>query len=289
MSLSQAISRHSEVFTEIYRRTIEVGERTGQLEAVLRELADHIEKQDALGKKLKGALTYPMIMGIVGVGVTIILLTVVLPPLTALFSSLEADLPITTKIMMGASVGFGKYMIHIGVGVTVLVIGVIAGLRHPKGLRFKATMGLKLPLLGTPAVMGELSRISRTMALMLGAGLSLQDTMEILPRTTSNLIFKESLEEVRQQLFLGQGLAYPMAANPLFPPLMLQMVRVGEDSNTLPVTMKVVADFYETTAQEKTAAMISLVTPLSTVIMAAGVTFVALSVIMPMYNLTSAF
>ena len=94
---------------------------------------------------------------------------------------------------------------------------------------------------------------------------------------------------MRERLFLGEGLAYPMAAIPLFPPLMLQMVRVGEDSNTLPITMGVVADFYETVAAERTQAMVALITPLSTIFLAGGVGFIALSVIMPMYNLTGAF
>ncbi len=146
-----------------------------------------------------------------------------------------------------------------------------------------------IPVLGTVVVMGELARMSRTMSLMLEAGLPLQDTMEIIPRTSSNILFRDRLERLRQQLFLGEGLAYPMSGMPVFPPLMLQMVRVGEDSNTLGVTMGVVADFYETAAADKTNAMVALLTPASTMLLASFVAFVALSVIMPMYNLTSAF
>ena len=127
------------------------------------------------------------------------------------------------------------------------------------------------------------------MSLMLEAGLPLQDTMEIIPRTSSNRLFRERLERLRQQLFLGEGLAYPMAAMPVFPSLMLQMVRVGEDSNTLGVTMGVVADFYETAAADKTSAMVALLTPATTVGMAGFVGFVAMSVIMPLSSLTQSF
>ena len=127
-----------------------------------------------------------------------------------------------------------------------------------------------MPVLGSPILLGELARMSRTMSLMLSAGVALQDTMEILPRNTSNSIIREAMLQMRERLFLGEGLAYPMAAIPLFPPLMLQMVRVGEDSNTLPITMGVVADFYETVAAERTQAMVSLITLLSTIFLAGG-------------------
>ena len=113
--------------------------------------------------------------------------------------------------------------------------------------------------------------------------------MEIIPRTSDNSLFRETLERLRQQLFLGEGQAFPMAAMPVFPPLMLQMVRVGEDSNTLGVTMGVVADFYEVAGADKTNAMVALLTPGITIVMAAFVGFVTLSVIMPMYSLTESF
>jgi type IV pilus assembly protein PilC len=288
-SLSVALGKHDQVFNEIYRRTIEVGERTGNLQIVLRDLAEHMEKQAVFGKKLSGALTYPAIIFVVGIVVSIILLTVVLPPLADLFSTFDAELPLPTKILLGASNLFGVFKLYIFAAMPVIAVGLVMFLRTPRGQASKDWLGFHIPLLGAAALMGELARLGRTMSLMLTAGLSLQDTMELMPETTTNSLFKTSLAQVRSRLFLGQGLAYPMAADPLFPPLMLQMVRVGEDSNTLDVTMKVVADFYEAAAEQRTQAIVTLITPLSTIILASLVGFVALSVIMPMYNLTSAF
>ena len=288
-SLSFAMSRHRGVFEEVYRRTIEVGEKTGNLEVVLRELADHIERQDALGKKLKSAMTYPVILLVVAVGVTLVLLTVVLPPLTKMFETVGADLPLPTKILMALSKFVNGNLLFLGIAGAVLAVAIPYSLTSAKGQRYREWLVMNMPVMGSPIVMGELARISRTMSLMLNAGLALQDTMDILPRTTTNILFKDALLNVRQQLFLGEGLAFPMASISFFPPLMLQMVRVGEDSNTLPVSMKVVADFYEQVAQERISAMVSMITPLSTVVLAAIVTFVALAVIMPMYNLTSSF
>ena len=137
--------------------------------------------------------------------------------------------------------------------------------------------------------MGEVTRLSRVMTLMLGAGLSLQETMELLPQTTTNILFREDLEDVRSSLFLGEGLAYPMATKALFPPLMVQMVRVGEDSNSLGSTMAIVANFFESAAEDRADALVTLITPISIITLAGLVGFVAISIIMPMYSITGAF
>ena len=154
-SLSNSLSRHSHVFSEVYLRSIEVGERTGRLDVVLKELADHIEKQTAVAKKLKGAMTYPAILLGVGAVVTVVLLTVVLPPLTELFSTFDQDLPRPTKILMGVSSIFTTYQIHLMVVAVLLVIGVVFGLRHPKGQRIKDWVGLYMPLVGPPRADGR--------------------------------------------------------------------------------------------------------------------------------------
>ena len=288
-SISQALAKHPEAFNEIYRRSIEVGERTGRLEEVLRDLAEHMEKQAAFSKKISGAMTYPTIIMVVGVAVVIILLTVVLPPLADLFTAFDADLPTPTRIMMALSDGFVAYKLYIFSGMAIITVAAIAYLRTKGGRRTKDRVIMRIPLMGAPVLMGEIARLGRTMSLMLTAGLSLQEVMELMPETTTNSVFKDALLQVKRRLFLGQGLAYPMAANPLFPPLMLQMVRVGEESNTLDVTMRVVADFFETAAEQRTEALVSMITPVSTIILAGLVGFVALSVIMPMYSLTGTF
>ncbi|MCI0888267.1 MAG: type II secretion system F family protein, partial [Chloroflexi bacterium] len=288
-TMAHALSKHPQAFNEVYRRSIDVGERTGRLEDVLRDLAEHMEKQAAFAKKVSGAMTYPTIIMVVGIIVVIILLVVVLPPLSDLFTAFDAELPAPTRIMMAISDGFINYALYIFGGAGLLTVAIIAYLRTDGGQKAKDRIIMRIPLTGAPVLMGEIARLGRTMSLMLSAGLSLQEVMELMPQTTTNSVFKEALEQVKRRLFLGQGLAYPMAANPLFPPLMLQMVRVGEESNTLDSTMRVVADFFEEQAEQRTAALVAMITPVSTIILAGMVGFVALSVIMPMYSLTGNF
>ncbi len=289
-SFYQAISRHSTVFNDIYTRTISVGEKTGSLEKVLRELADHMESQSAFAKKIKGALTYPVMVLSVGFVVGIILMTVALPPMVEMFSAMDVDLPITTRILIGTSNFMNAFKLYLFGG---MILAVVAGawyIKQPKGRRALDRFKLTFPVIGQPAHMAELARMGHTMSMMLSAGLSLQEIMEALPDTTTNSLFRDALSAVRRGLFLGQGLSYPMSLQTkMFPPLMLQMIRVGEESNSLESNMRVVAEFYETTAGEKTAALLSMITPVSTIGIAVVAGFIALSVITPMYSITGSF
>ncbi len=146
-----------------------------------------------------------------------------------------------------------------------------------------------MPILGPPALMSELGRFARTISVLVGTGLKLQEIMEMLPQSTTNQVFRNALDYINERLVLGEGLAAPMAQQKLFPPLLVQMVAVGEESNTLDFTMGVVADFYEASAEEKVTTMVGLIGPVSTIGIALLVGFIAMSVIMPMYTLTGAF
>ena len=287
-SFAAAVGRHPAVFSEIYIRTISVGDRTGNLQSVLRQMASYIEKQGAFAKKISKALAYPMMVFGVGIVVSIILLVVVLPPLADMFNALGVDLPLPTRMMMAASAFFTSYLLYIAAGTLTSIIALLVFLRRPRGRQMLDQFRLNAPIIGMPTRLSELARMSRTMVVLLDAGLPLQDVMEMLPKTTTNSVVHDSLEQVRRGLLLGQGLSYPMSTLPLFPPLMLQMIRVGEESNTLESNLTVLANFYELTADEKTDQMVAVLTPLSTIAMAAFAGFVALSVIMPMYEITGA-
>jgi type IV pilus assembly protein PilC len=159
----------------------------------------------------------------------------------------------------------------------------------PAGRRILDRLRLKIPLIGPPILMGELARLCRTMSVLVNTGLSLQDIMGMMPQSTDNQVVRESLNQVNEGLLLGGGLSEPMSRIDIFPPLLVQMVAVGEESNTLDFTLGVVADFYEVTADERTSAMVAMLGPASTVGIALLVGFIAISVLMPMYTLTGAF
>jgi len=288
-SFSQSISKHPMAFSELYCRTITVGEQTGNMETVLNQLADYLERQGVIAQKVGKALTYPLMILGVGVVVVIILMVVVMPQLMGMFTAMNVELPLPTRILIGISNFLTTYPLYLLVAATVLGALVIWLVKQPTGRRLLDRIRLTAPLIGTPTLLAELARFSRTMSVLIGAGLSLQEIMELAPQSSSNRVIRTALSEVGERLLLGEGLSEPMSRIDLFPPLLVQMVAVGEESNTLDFTMGVVADFYETTADEKMSAMVGMIGPLSTIGIALVVGFIAISVLMPMYTLTGAF
>jgi len=288
-SFSQAISKHPKAFSELYGRTVAVGESTGNLEVVLNQLADYMEKSSATGKKIKSALTYPMMVLGVGVVVVFILMTVVMPKLTGLFTAMKVDLPLPTQILMSVSSFLSANILYVLIAVALSVAAVIWMVKQPAGRRLLDRIRLTAPVIGLPTLMGELARFARTMSVLVSAGLSLQEIMEIVPHSSNNRFIRDVLNQVNQGLVLGEGLSEPMSRVDIFPPLLVQMVAVGEESNTLDFTMGVVADFYEVTAEERTTAMVGMLGPVSTIGIALFVGFIAISIIMPMYTITGAF
>jgi len=288
-AFSQVIAKHPKAFSEIYSRTIAVGEQTGNMEMVLERMADYLEKQSALAKKVKAALTYPAIVLGVGLVVVGVLMVVVMPQLMSMFTAMNVELPLPTRILMGVANIVTIYPLYLLIAGTVLGALVIWLVKQPTGRRLLDRMLLTAPLIGPPILMGELARFSRTMSVLVNAGVSLQDIMEMMPQSTNNRVVRDALSEVSERLVLGEGLSEPMSHIDIFPPLLVQMVVVGEESNTLDFTMGVVADFYEVTAEEKTTAMVGMVGPISTIGIALLVGFIAISVLMPMYTLIGAF
>ncbi|MFC1860395.1 type II secretion system F family protein [Chloroflexota bacterium] len=288
-SFSQAISKHPKAFSDIYCRTIAVGERSGNLEVVLNRMAEYVEKQGAISKKIGRALSYPLMILGVGIVVIIILMTVVMPQLLAMFMSMRVELPLPTRVLIWLTNFFSDNTLYIVVVLALLGALALWMMKQPAGKRLLDRLRLEIPVIGPAILMGELARFSRTMSVLIDAGLSLQEVMEMMPQSTNNSVMRGALGQVNEGLMLGGGLAEPMARIDLFPPLLIQMVAVGEESNTLDYTLGVVADFYEVTADEKTNAMVAMIGPSLTIAMAVGVGFIAMAILMPMYTLTGAF
>ncbi|MFQ5997653.1 MAG: type II secretion system F family protein, partial [Dehalococcoidales bacterium] len=285
-SFSQAVSKYPKAFDEIYSRTIAVGEESGNLEMVLDRMADYMEKRSAMAQRVRKALTYPALVMGMGVIVVIMLITVVMPQLLGMFSALNVELPLPTRILIAVTEIVTNYTLYIVIAGASLGALLVWMMKQPTGRRVLDRIRLSMPIIGPPTLMSELGRFARTLSVMISSGLKLQETMEMLPQATTNMVFRDALNKVNERLLLGEGLAEPMTHSNLFPPLMVQMVAVGEESNTLDFTMGVVADFFETAAEEKTTAMVGMIGPLSTIGIALLVGFIALSVIMPMYTLT---
>lgn len=288
-SFSQALSRHEKIFSDLYCQLVAVGERTGNASDSLRQAALYMEKDDVMRKKIKKALTYPAIVAGVAVVVMAVLMTFVLPSLMEMFSNMNTELPITTRLLIDCTDFASTHALELFVGMGVVAGAGIMYVRRPSGRYKLDQLLLKAPVIGKANLMGEMARFSRTLALLVHAGLPLPEILQMAQQTSTNLVIKEALVQVRTELLQGEGLAAPMARNKLFPPLLVQMVSVGEESGRLESTLETVATSYEVEADETIGNMVSMIEPVMTIVLAIGVGFIALSVITPMYTMTGAF
>jgi type IV pilus assembly protein PilC len=283
--LSVAMSRHPEIFSTMNCRTLSIGEQSGSLETMLRQVADYMEKELATRKGIKGALLYPAIAGVVTIVVVGILMFFVLPAFADLYGSLGAKLPTLTKMMMDLSVIFRKYALHILLGVIVVIGTFIIYARTADGKYKLDVLMLKLPQLGKVNLLNELSRCCRSISLLFTAGLPLTDIMPLVIQGSNNRVVAQALYGVQADMLKGEGLARPMAKNPIFLPMMVQMVKVGEETGSLDNTLLAVAQNFESEASEKTKTLIGMIPPIMTIVIAGFVGLIALSMVSAMYSI----
>lgn len=284
-SLSQALSKYPQAFSYTYCQVVKAGEQAGNLEVGLRQIAGYMERQVATAKRIRGALTYPMAVLGMSIGVFVLLITVALPPLVGLFNALGTELPWMTKLLMAIADFLINYKFYILGGAAIVAISIIGYLRLPAGKLAMDRLWLKLPLIGPINVQRNVGHFCRTASMLLKAGLLLPQTMSIVIQTVGNRIIRQTLKEVREKLVQGQGLSQPMATIDLFPRLMVEMVSVGEKTGNLDSTLATLGDYYEQRVDQRVNTLISMIGPALTAGVGLIVAFIALSIITPLYSI----
>lgn len=288
-SLSAALSKHPRAFSQLYHRAISAGEQGGNLEEVLRQMADHIERAATTGKKVKNALRYPIIVFIVAIVVVGLLVTFVLPTFTTLYTSFGTELPLLPKLLIGLTDWFSRYGIYLVLGIVGIIGGIFAYTKTPDGQTWWHKLQLSLPVFGRINLLNQLSRCCRTMSLLFKVGVPLPEIMAVVIYGTTNKIMAEALTEVRQELIRGEGLSRPMSRRKLYLPLMVQMVGVGEETGNLDKTLATVAQAYEAEAEDKTSSAVALIQPAMTIVIGGIVAFIAIALVSAMYSIYGQF
>ena len=235
--------------------------------------------------RVRSAFAYPAFIFVLAIGVAGLLMTTALPALTQLFDEFGGDLPITTRILMAASDYGSAYRVQILGGVLITVLGLTLFAGQPSGKRLLHRLQITVPVMKDVTINANAARFSRTLSLMLRAGLPLTEVMDMLVKTTDNSILQERVDVVRRDLIDGDGLSGPMSRAGCFPPMLVQMVAVGEETGTLDANLDITARFYSREVDQKVDALAGMLTPMLTLVVGVVVGFVALSLIMPMYQL----
>jgi type IV pilus assembly protein PilC len=284
-SISDALAKHELVFPPVYTHMIRVGEQTGNLGTVLRQLAIHLEKENNIKSKISRAMIYPALVLSLAVVVVLIMLNFTLPPLLQLYSEFEAELPWPTRFLMGASEFFLDYRLFIFLGLFLIAGIAVIYIRSQAGKRRLAHLLLKIPVVGQINTHGNTARFSRTLATLLSAGLQLTESMDLTGETIQNLVLNEEIDKLKQETMQGRGIANPLSRSKYFPKMLAQVVRVGEETGSLDTQLLTLASYYEEEVDRSLETFTSLLEPGMVIFVGLIVAFVAISVILPMYSL----
>ena len=284
-TFATAAAAHPEAFPNFYVGILESAELTGNLDQVLNQLADYIERDQKARSKITAALIYPAVVACMSV-VTVLVLTVfVLPRFTVFFKSLHAKLPFITLMMMDAS----SFILHWWYAelafLIIIVVGYTAMRRSDRGRAQLDGLLLKLPVVGQLTQTAILERVCRILSSMLKAGVDLPRSMAVTADSANNAVYHKALEGVREAMMEGQGLAGPIARTGLFPGAARQMFRVGEETGTLDQQLDVAAEYYNRELETKLERATALFEPAIIIFMGVVVGFVAVALISAMYGI----
>jgi type IV pilus assembly protein PilC len=284
-SLSGAMSKHPKVFNRLFVSLVKAGETGGALETVLLRIADSYEADYKLRQKIKSAMTYPVVVAFIAVALLIVMLIFIVPTFAAMFEGLGGELPLPTKILVTMS---NNAKIIVPLGIIALVGARIVYKRlHTSNddarLFFDRTK-LRLPVFGDLFRKIALSRFTRTLALLLKAGVPVLQALEITGDATGNEVLNRAAKDVRESVRQGESMASPLEQHSVFPPMVVQMISVGEDTGAIDSMLDKISDFYDQEVESTTESLTSLIEPLMIAVLGGIVGAMVIALYMPMFK-----
>ncbi len=285
--LGEALAKHPKVFDELFVNLVVAGEAGGMLDTVLQRLAAYIEKAQKLKSQVKGAMTYPVVVIGIAILVTAVILIFVIPVFEDMFSSFGKALPLPTQIVIAIS-HFLKSNIHYIIGGLMVFGFVFKKYRNTRtGRRQTDTIALKIPLIGSLLKKSAIARFTRTLGTMIKSGVPILDALNIVAKTSGNVVLEEVILEARSSIAEGQPIAEPLAEADLFPPMVVQMISVGESTGALETMLEKVADFYEDEVDTAVAALTSMLEPILIVFLGGTIGGLVVSMYLPIFQMAS--
>jgi type IV pilus assembly protein PilC len=284
-ALSAALAKHPKAFSRLYVAMVRSGETGGSLDMVLLRLATTIEKQVELRRKVKSAMTYPVVVGMIVVLILMAMLIFVVPMFKGMYADLNAKLPLPTMILLTVSNGFKKFFPLVLLGAGFGVWSLKRYVATPAGRRRLDAFKLRAPVFGQLAHKTALARFSRSLAALVRAGVPILDALDIVAETAGNTVLAEAAADTQAAVKAGESLARPLEAHPVFPPMVVQMIAVGEETGALDELLEKIADFYDSEVEATVDALTSLIEPLLIVVMGVTVGGMVIALYMPMFSI----
>jgi len=283
-ALYHALQSHPQVFVPLYTNMVEVGEASGTLDQVLLQLADFIDEQAHFQAQFKAALTYPLLMLLVGSGVLLFLVTFVVPKITRMLENLEQALPLPTQLLISCSSFLANYWWLVSL-LMITLMWIIRRISLTVGGRFWLDrQKFRLPVFGNLVLLSATSRFARTTATLLRSGVPLLTALEIVQNLLENNYLQQAVTQVREKVTEGAGLSEPLSDVAVFPALLSQMAAVGERSGELEGMLFRVAEIYEHQVQTRMSGMMALLEPVMILVMGSVVGFIVLAILLPIFQ-----
>ena len=287
-TLADALRVNSEVFPPIMINMVAAGELSGNLEVCLDRLTEHFEKDNALSAKIKGAMTYPIVVFIVMIIVVIVVMVMVIPNFSSMFAEMGTQLPLATRIMVAAS----NFIIHkwwlLIIIVAAIVVGCKAFKRSSVGEQLFANMAIKMPIFGNLTIKSACSRFARTMSTLMASGISMIDAVEQVAKMMDNKIIRDGLLDAKTQVAKGIPLSKPLKDMEMLPPMLSAMTKIGEETGDIEEMLSKVADYYDEEVEEATNKLTAAMEPLIMVVLACIVGMIVAAVYGPIMSMYSA-
>ncbi len=288
-SLADALSKHSNVFNQVYVSLIRAGEAAGTLDQILLRLADNLEKQKEFRNRVKGAMVYPAIVIAGMIIVAAIMIIFVIPKMTAIYEEFQAELPVTTKLLLKISkliTSFWWLVLPLFGG---LVLVIVLAFRKPEFKKYLDRVLFKLPIIGNLNKQMVLTEFTRTLGLLVGAGILIVDALNVVRHSFQSSTYEKAVVEAASEVEKGLPLAVALGGTEVFPPILPQMIAVGEETGKLDEVLRKLSVYFEQEADVAIKGLTTALEPLIMIILGIGVGFLIIAIIMPIYNLTSQF
>lgn len=287
-SLAEAFSEYPRIFPGVFVSMVKAGESTGALENVLARLADMYEKRAKLTNKVRSALTYPLLMAVVGCAVVLFVLSYVLPSITKLFTEMNMTLPCVTLFLIKLSAFLNHSLWLVLVGIVGLIGAHRYWLRTPGARMVWDRFKLKVPLFGPLLVDVAVARFSRTLGVLLGSGVTIVEALELSEAVVSNAVMADVIQETRRAVGSGQSVSQALAKDQIFPPVAIHMIAAGEKSGNMEDGLLRIADSLDNEIESKLSVMTSLLEPMMIIVLGGMIGFIVLAILLPIFDINSA-
>lgn len=284
-TLAEALKKFPKHFDDLFTNMIAAGEAGGILDAILRRLAGYLEKAAALKRKVKGAMTYPIIVLFVALLVVSVILIYVIPVFQDMFADMGGELPVPTQIVVKLSNFVQSKILYIIVAIVLLVVAVRRFYQTEKGRKIMDKMVLKLPVVGILLRKVAVAKFTRTMSTMLTSGVAILETLDIVARTSGNKTIEDAIYKVRSGIAEGRTMADPLIESKVFPSMVCQMIAVGESTGALDTMLEKIADFYDEEVDQAVNNLTAMIEPIMMVFLGVTIGGLVISMYLPIFKM----